>query len=61
LNYPELLTFLNQEKMKTLNFKQTNDIFVKFSLSNEEMIKVRGGNDDSGDPKIVATPPPVKI
>jgi hypothetical protein len=47
--------------MKTLNFNQTNDIFVKFSLSNEEMIKVRGGNDGSDDPKIVATPPPIKI
>jgi hypothetical protein len=45
--------------MKTLNFKQTNDVLVKFALSNEEMIKVRGGNN--GDPVLRPTDPPVKF
>jgi len=46
--------------MKTLNFENANDIFAKFSLSNEEMIKVRGGNED-GDGKSIPTIPPIKI
>jgi hypothetical protein len=45
--------------MKTLNFEQTNDIFGRFELSNEEMINVRGGNP--GEPVILPTPPIVKI
>lgn len=45
--------------MKTLNFEINNDIFAKFSLSNEEMIKVRGGNE--GDPVTATTTPPIKI
>jgi hypothetical protein len=42
--------------MKTLNFKQTEDILNEFSLSNEEMIIVRGGEGD-----VIPTPPPIKI
>ena len=44
--------------MKTQNFDLTKDIFDAFELSNEEMIKVRGG--DPGDVNI-PTPPPTKI
>lgn len=44
--------------MKTLNFKKTNELFAGFTLSNSEMIKVRGGeNDGTIKPPI----PPVKI
>jgi hypothetical protein len=45
--------------MKTLNFKNTNDILVKFALSNEEMIKVRGGN--TGEPTILPPALTIKI
>ncbi|MCX6332961.1 MAG: hypothetical protein NT092_01485 [Bacteroidia bacterium] len=45
--------------MKTLNFKNTNDLFADFTLSKEEMIKVRGG--DGADPTIKPPIPPVKI
>jgi len=44
--------------MKTLNSKLTKDIFTKFALTNEEMICVRGGEND---PIIKTTPPPVII
>jgi len=44
--------------MKTLNFESTNDLFAGFILSNEEMIKVRGGEDD---PILIPTPPKIKI
>jgi hypothetical protein len=43
--------------MKTLNFENKNDILVKFELSNEEMIKVRGGNN--GEP--VYLPPTLTV
>ncbi len=42
--------------MKTLDFEKTVDIFTDFTLSNEEMINVRGGDADP-----ILTPPPVKI
>lgn len=45
--------------MKTLNFKKSNEFFAEFALTNEEMIKVRGG--DGGDPILKPTVPPVKI
>jgi hypothetical protein len=44
--------------MKTLNFEKTNDIFAEFTLSNEEMINVRGGE---GDPVVIPVPPTIKI
>jgi len=44
--------------MKTLNFKRTSDLFAGFALSNEEMIKVRGGD---GDGTIKPPVPPIKI
>jgi hypothetical protein len=44
--------------MKTFNSKLAMDIFSEFVLSNEEMISIRGGDDDSkGKP----TTPPVNI
>jgi hypothetical protein len=46
--------------MKTLNSKLTNEIFAEFTLSNEEMIYVRGGESDN-DPIIKTTVPPVII
>ena len=45
--------------MKTLNFEKTNDIFSKFALTNLEMIKVRGGENE--EPTVKASLPPVKI
>jgi hypothetical protein len=44
--------------MKTLNSKLTKDIFTEFALSIEEMISVRGGEND---PIIKSTVPPVVI
>jgi hypothetical protein len=44
--------------MKTLNFEQTNDIFGDFALTIEEMICVRGGDND---PIINPSVPPIKI
>ena len=44
--------------MKNLNSELTKCIFSEFTLSNEEMIFVRGGG---GDPDSIPTPPPVKI
>jgi hypothetical protein len=41
--------------MKTLNSKLTKDIFTEFVLSNEEMICVRGG-DNEGTIKTVMPP-----
>lgn len=43
--------------MKTMNFEKLNDLFTEFTLSNEEMIKVRGG----GEPIILPTPPIIRI
>jgi len=45
--------------MKTLNFKNTTELFGAFALSMEEMIKVRGGNMD--EPIVKPPIPPVKI
>jgi hypothetical protein len=45
--------------MKTLNFKNTNELFTEFALTKVEMTKVRGG--DGGDPIIKPPIPPVKI
>ena len=44
--------------MKTLNSNLTKDIFTEFALSNEEMIYVRGGENDN-DPIIKTTVPPI--
>ena len=44
--------------MKILNFESTKNIFNDFSLSNEEMIYVRGG-DGEGD--VLPPAPPVLI
>jgi hypothetical protein len=46
--------------MKTLNFKETREIFAEFALSNEEMIYVRGGGDE-GEPILILMPPTIKI
>jgi hypothetical protein len=46
--------------MKTLNFKETKDIFAEFVLSNEEMIYVRGGGDES-EPILILMPPTIRI
>jgi hypothetical protein len=46
--------------MKTLNFKKTSDLFAEFALSNDEMIKVRGG-DGEGDGTLKPPIPPIKI
>jgi hypothetical protein len=44
--------------MKTLNLELAIDIFNEFKLSNEEMICVRGGEDD---PIVKTAVPPVII
>jgi hypothetical protein len=51
-----LTTQLINKTMKTLNSKLTN--LVEFLLTNEEMINVRGGEND---PIIKATIPPIVI
>jgi hypothetical protein len=43
--------------MKTLNL----DIFEIYQLTNEEMISVRGGGDNEGDPQPLPPTPPIKI
>jgi hypothetical protein len=42
--------------MKTINSKLTNDIFTEFALSTEDMVCVRGGDND---PIIKTVMPPV--
>jgi hypothetical protein len=44
--------------MKALNFELTKDILNEFALSNEEMIKVRGGEIE---PTPLPPTPPIKI
>jgi hypothetical protein len=44
--------------METPKFEIIKDIFNEFSLSNDEMIYVRGGD---GDPITIPTPPPIKV
>jgi hypothetical protein len=44
--------------MENKNLDLTLDIFKMFTLSNEEMINVRGGESD---PIIKTTPPPIKL
>lgn len=46
--------------MKTLNFEITNEMLKEFALTNEEMITVRGGEDDS-EPRTLPTRPPIII
>jgi hypothetical protein len=43
--------------MKTLNL----DIFENFQLTVEEMIKVRGGDPNEGDPTPMPPPIPIKV
>ena len=56
-NYPEILT-IKKKTMKTLNFDMTKSIFDEFTLSNEEMINVRGGDLE---PTPTPSRPPIKI
>lgn len=49
---------LNFNTMKTLTFELKNNIFNEFLLLNEEMINVRGGGDEGGDPIVLPSPPP---
>lgn len=44
--------------MKALNSELNLDIFSDFTLSNEEMIYVRGGE---GDPTSLPTKPPIVV
>jgi hypothetical protein len=44
--------------MKTLNFEKNQSIFAEFTLSNVEMINVRGGGNEGG---VVPVTPPIKI
>ena len=44
--------------MKTLNFDPKIDIFNDFTLTNEEMISVRGGDSE---PIVMPTQPPIII
>jgi hypothetical protein len=44
--------------MKTKNNETSFDIFAVYTLTNEEMISVRGGE---GDPIILPSNPPIKI
>jgi len=44
--------------MKILNFESTKNIFNDFTLSNEEMIYVRGGE---GTPVVLPPDPPIAI
>jgi hypothetical protein len=44
--------------MKTLNLNLTIDLLNEFTLSNEEMISVRGGD---GDQIVMPTQPPIII
>lgn len=46
--------------MKNLNSEAYKSIFAEFSLSNEEMICVRGGTIDE-DPIVKPTVPPIII
>jgi hypothetical protein len=60
-NYPELFYKLKKNIMKTLNFKKSNNVFSKFTLTSIEMIKVRGGSVDDEPVLKPSSPPPVKI
>jgi len=44
--------------MKTLNLELAFDMFNEFTLTNEEMINVRGGE---GDPIVLPTNPPIRV
>jgi hypothetical protein len=44
--------------MKTLKLELAIDILNEFALTNEEMIKVRGGD---ADPISLPTMPPIKV
>ncbi|MEN6354988.1 MAG: hypothetical protein ABFD02_16205 [Bacteroidales bacterium] len=44
--------------MESLSLQFSKTIFTEYTLSNEEMISIRGGE---GEPTPVVTPPPVKI
>ena len=46
--------------MKTLNIEIMTEIYKEFLLSDEEMIRVRGGSEE-GDPIILPNPPPVRL
>jgi hypothetical protein len=46
--------------MKTLNFKKTNDVFSKFTLTSIEMSKVHGGGGGD-EPILKPSGTPIKI
>jgi len=50
---------LNISKMKAKNNDAVNEIFEGYSLTCEEMIRIRGGEDT--DPVILPNPPKVKV
>jgi hypothetical protein len=45
--------------MKNKNFETNFDVLAKFTLTNDEMISIRGGDD--GEPTPVAPPPPLVL
>jgi len=49
----------NLKEMKTLNFKNIDEIFNEYALTVEEMICVKGG--DQGEPIVKPSTPPVRI
>jgi len=53
----------NQKKktMKSKNFEQIESIFSDYALTCEEMICVKGGDGDAGEPIVVPNPPRIKI
>ena len=57
--FPELVSLFLFKfmKTKTLNFEEFKKTFVEFTLSNKEMIHVRGG----GEPTVKPCIPPIKI
>jgi len=58
MNYPELLLInLKTKIMKTLNF----EVVENYVLTNDEMMAVRGGTENDGDPTPIPTMPPIKV
>ena len=43
--------------MKTLNF----EVVENYVLTNDEMMAVRGGTENDGDPTPIPTMPPIKV
>jgi hypothetical protein len=49
---------LNRETMKNLKMITVTDVWNEFLLSNEEMIRIHGGDDD---PVVIPQKPPIII